>query len=133
MWKVTLLLMLLLGGCRSEKPNVGAEASDVLYHEQWVDPVTNTFSLLNDLVKARRLSAEFDEPTRLMLDLVCRLETLGDSRLATFMSQWSLDAIFPQLPFLETVYLSGCGFYFNDSGNIVLPMRTLFNVTSGAK
>ena len=131
MWKIAIAVMSLLVGCRAKQYSVPADERQIFHRVSGGDPDIQSRILLGNLLNARRLSSEFDEPTRLQLDFVCRTIKSGDLRLAMFMAAWSLDAIFPHMPFL-TFWGAGCGTYeTNDSHfrHIVLPVRILFNLS----
>ncbi len=131
MWKLNFVLILMLGCCLVEKKSGVTEDPNVIHHKFWVDPYDQDRGLLGDLLKARRLSSEFDEPTRLQLDWVCRTTKSGDLRLALFMAEWPLDAIFPHMPFLK-IWGAGCGTYESNDPHFrhtVLPLRIFFNLS----
>ena len=131
MWKIAIALTSVLIGCRAKENGAPADERQIFHRVSGGDPDIQSRILLSDLLKARRLSPEFDEPTRLQLDWVCRTTKSGDLRLATFMAAWPLDPIFPTMPFLK-IWGAGCGTYESDDFHFrhtVLPVRILFNLS----
>ena len=89
------------------------------------DPFIYDRVLLDRLLTARRISAEFDAPARHLFERLCWVEWPKDKKLVNFMKDWPLDAIFPYVPLLDVVE-AGCGFYVTRQGFFELPVRRLF-------